>query len=101
MNQIRLVFLAAGLCLAVSGCSGGGDGGSSCVNSGGCAAGEFCNFTDLGCGQNGRTGKCEPAPASCDPAQVATVCSCSGIAFFNECFASAAGQSIRSLGECP
>lgn len=87
------------------GCSGGGDdgggggSGDSCLNSGGCPAGEFCNFTDLLCGENGKNGRCEAAPAFCD-LQIANVCSCQGLTFFNECFSSSAGQAVRSVGDC-
>jgi len=90
------------LILTLTACSGGGDGGGkSCNDSSVCGAGEFCNFTDLLCGENGKSGKCEAVPTACDLALVAPVCSCQGLSFFSECFSSSAGQSIRQLGECP
>lgn len=107
---------AAFVAMLATGCGGGGGGdngsggggsGAKCSNILGqqCGAGEFCNFTDGTCGETGTEGVCQPltVTACTGPAisQAAPVCACTGITFDNDCWAGAAGQSVRAPGICP
>lgn len=96
-------LLLAGL---LAGCGSGGESsgkgggsGAKCVNSGGCGPAEYCAFDDFTCGS--AEGRCRATPISCELEPVSSVCSCSGITFFNSCWAGASGQSVKALGDCP
>ncbi|MBX7139337.1 MAG: hypothetical protein K1X83_15305 [Oligoflexia bacterium] len=96
--------LICGVALAVllQACSSGGGGGASCMGSADptCVGSQYCRIEGGACGEDGNGGNCQETPAEC-PADIAPVCSCDGITFFNECLAAQAGQSVRSQGECP
>lgn len=95
----RILALAIGA--LISGCGGGGGGGgSACALSSDCAAGEYCQFAAGACGDDGNQGSCTALSGEACAEGGTPVCSCDGISFFNECFATAAGQSIRGDGEC-
>lgn len=65
-----------------------------------CEAGQFCSFEiDAACGAADQTGTCEAIPEVCTE-EFAPVCGCDGQTHSNTCFASAAGVSVASEGEC-
>ncbi len=100
--------------LSTVGCGGSG-GGDDTINGkkicGGkdaklCDVNQFCNFVDLSCGAlladgTPASGVCEDIVPTCaaDPTQP-PVCTCDGLTFVNPCWAIAAGQSVRAVGEC-
>jgi hypothetical protein len=65
-----------------------------------CDEGEFCNFTDGGCGAADQLGVCEVIPDACDDV-FDPVCGCDDETYSNKCEAAAAGVSVASEGECP
>ena len=115
------VFSILFVSLTVAACGGGGDdGGSDEVACGGaagdsCLPGEFCRYEDLSCGNSTELvparGVCRLIPIDCvtpvpeatpsPTAIVGPVCTCDRLTFHNECFASAAAQSVSAAGECP
>jgi len=64
-----------------------------------CDEGEFCNFSDAGCGAADELGFCEVIPEACDDV-FDPVCGCDGETYSNACEASAAGVSVASEGAC-
>lgn len=52
------------------------------------------------CGLYDAVGSCSTKPEACS-ADVAPVCSCSGKSYTNACEARRAGESIKSVGNCP
>lgn len=63
-------------------------------------AGEFCEYEVGVCGLYDAAGSCTAKPEVCS-ADVDPVCSCSGKSYTNACEARRAGESIKSLGNCP
>lgn len=101
--KIKILFLCAlSTATILSACGGGGGGGVSCGAGVGniCPEGQYCNFDDFACGENGKSGHCTEIPVGCELAPIENVCSCEGISFFNDCYAAQAGQSVRSIGDC-
>lgn len=99
--------------LALIGCSGGGgddtiDGKKVCggTKSTVCEPNQFCNFIDLSCGATladgtPPTGVCEDVLPTCAAdATQPPVCTCDNLTFQNPCWAIAAAQSVRTIGEC-
>jgi hypothetical protein len=65
-----------------------------------CSDGEFCAFApDASCGAADQTGTCTTRPELCTE-EFQPVCGCDGQTYGNACFASAAGTSVASEGEC-
>ena len=90
--------LLVSLIIALAGCGGGGS--NSCgVGDFNCPAGEYCKFLEGTCGAEGASGECTTIPAGCT-AEMAPVCTCDNVSFFNACFAEQARQSVRSGGNC-
>ena len=87
---------------------GGGDGGHTGAVCGGrtgatCAATEFCDFPDNGCGIGDQTGTCQPRPGACplNAAIVATpTCACDGKLYNGPCDANAHGLDLNAHGSC-
>lgn len=87
---------------------GAGDGGHPGAVCGGlahatCAATEFCDYADNGCGVGDQTGTCRPRPGACPltAAIVATpTCACDGKIYNGACDASAAGFDLNAHGTC-
>lgn len=92
--NVRNAAMSFALALLVAGCGGGN--GSSCTTSDSCAENQFCKFTS-GCTGSGT---CVDVNQTCSN-EIAPVCSCDNLTFFNECWADAAAQSVSSQGECP
>lgn len=67
-----------------------------------CTAAQFCDFTDLAmCGRADGTGVCALRPNVTDCGTTrATVCSCNGTNYLNECAAHAAGVDVLHSGGC-
>lgn len=101
MTHKQVLFFAITIGFAACG-GGGGGGGASCAASSECATGEYCQFDAGSCGEGGVSGACTAVDlTTACPESGDAVCSCDGLTFFNECFAQAASQSIRNVGECP
>lgn len=98
--KLAFKLMALFLCGTLTACGGGGGGGDCNPSAGSfCGEGQYCAFFDGGCGLTGGSGSCASIPASC-PADAGTVCTCENISFDNECFAAAAGLSVKAPGEC-
>ena len=104
-----IMILSSAVACGGGGGGGGSDGGGSgakCsqLTGNSCLPGEFCNYADLTCGDLGTEGRCEAIPVTpCTGPTVPAgpeVCTCPGLTFDNECWASSAGQSIRAVGAC-
>jgi len=96
-TNLTVLFISSAVLMCMAGCGGGGS--SSCTSNLECSETEFCNFLDGACGAAG-SGECAEVPDVCTEV-MAPVCSCDSLTFFNECWSFAAGQSVRSPGECP
>ena len=65
-----------------------------------CPSGQVCiRPVTAACGDADAPGTCQIRPQMC-PMIYAPVCGCDGRTYSNTCAASAAGQSVRSQGEC-
>lgn len=93
-------ILALSLGVLICGCGSGGGGGASCVLSSDCGADQYCQFAAGACGDDGNQGSCTELSGQACAEGGTPVCSCEGLTFFNECFAAAAGQSIRAQVDC-
>lgn len=74
---------------------GHGSEGRKCVESSECSGRGYCSkreCTDLG-------GECELRPVVCEN-DLAPVCGCDGITYWNDCLRRQAGASIMNKGEC-
>ncbi|HEX3482236.1 MAG TPA: hypothetical protein VHT91_44780 [Kofleriaceae bacterium] len=91
------------------GASGDGSSGAACGGPGhACAATEYCDYADNGCGVGALTGTCKARPDVCPvsatgttPGIVATpTCACDGNIYSNECDANRAGFDVNAHGTC-
>ena len=65
-----------------------------------CGAGEFCDFLDGSCGDNGtQMGFCRVTQGPCT-GSAQPVCGCDGKTYAAQCDAVTAGVSVRHLGAC-
>ncbi len=92
-NECELA--AAGMSLHHEGACGEEPG---CLANSDCKSWEYCQFPDMSCGE-GDDGACELKPHVC-PEIYLPVCGCDGETYSNECYASHAGVSVQSEGEC-
>jgi len=80
----------------------GGGGGAAC---GGpmllsCAATEYCDYADNGCGIGDRTGTCKPRPDKCPLILARPTCACDGQIYQGDCIAYRAGVDLNAHGTC-
>ena len=83
------------------GADSGGHAGSGSGDCGGvtCAADQYCDWANDGCGDLSLGAICRPRPQAC-VLSYAPVCACDGHVYGNACEASSAGQDVSASGGC-